>query len=101
MTREAWTANERTVNEKNEEIERRREWRREGVIEELEDEVWCAARVTYLQQIAEEAAKGEEKKTLEEMIPEAYREFHKVFSEEESELRGRIYEDSFLLTSFR
>ena len=34
----------------------RREWRREGVIEELEDEVWCAAGVTYSQQIAEEAA---------------------------------------------
>ena len=55
------------------------------MIETLEDEVWCTARVTYSQQIAEEAAKGKEKKTLEEMIPKAYREFHKVFLEEESE----------------
>ena len=62
-----------------------REWRREGVIEELEDEVWCAAGVTYSQQIAEAMNTKKEKKSFEQAVPLEYQDFHKVFSEEESE----------------
>lgn len=42
------------------------------------------ARVSQAQQMAEEAA-SKEQKTLEEMVPSAYAEYHKVFSEEEAQ----------------
>jgi hypothetical protein len=46
--------------------------------------MWCAAGYTYSQQIAEEASKGKASRTLDEIVPEHYRDFSKVFSKEES-----------------
>lgn len=65
----------------------RRQWVREGIIDTISDEVWCAAGYSHSQRIAEEAAKSQPKKatTFEEIVPEEYRSFKKVFSEEESQ----------------
>ena len=63
----------------------RRHWKREGIVEELEDEVWCATGFTYSQQIAEKEHGKKEKKSFEQTVPVEYQDFEKVFSEEESE----------------
>ena len=63
----------------------RRHWKREGVIEDLGEEVWCAAGYTYSQQIAEAVNAKKEKKNFEQAVPLEYQDFRKVFSEEESE----------------
>ena len=57
----------------------------EGVLETHQDEVYCLAGFMYTQQIAEQASKAKGKKMFEEMVPEYYRDFAKVFSEEESQ----------------
>src|SRR6202012_5430897 len=57
----------------------------EGVLDTSQDEVYCLAGFTYAQQIAEQVSKAKGKKTFEEMVPEYYRDFTKVFSEEESQ----------------
>ena len=57
----------------------------EGVLDTSQDEVYCLAGFTYAQQIAEQVSKAKGKKTFEEMVPEYYRDFAKVFSEEESQ----------------
>jgi hypothetical protein len=57
----------------------------ENVLETVHDEVYCLAGFTYSQQIAEKATAAKGKKTFEEMVPEHYRDFAKVFSEEESQ----------------
>ncbi len=57
----------------------------ENVLESVHDEVYCLAGFTYSQQIAEKATAAKGKKTFEEMVPEHYRDFAKVFSEEESQ----------------
>ena len=62
----------------------RRLWARKKITEEQSDEVWCAAGFTYSQQLAEKAQKSKPVKTFEEMVPEQYRDFSKVFSKEES-----------------
>lgn len=62
----------------------RRKWLRQGVMEEKEDEVWCAAGFTYSQRIAEKVNKAKAEKTFEEMVPKEYRGFAKVFSEQEA-----------------
>ena len=51
----------------------------------MNEEVWVAAGYTYSQQFAEAAQKQKPQKTFEEMVPEQYRQFDKVFSEHESE----------------
>lgn len=61
------------------------QWVREGLLEHHGEEVWCCAGYTYSQKIAEEANKSKVTKSFEEMVPEAYRSFSKVFSEWESE----------------
>ena len=58
---------------------------REGVLETSQDEVYCLAGFTYAQQIVEQVSKAKGKKTFEEMAPGYYRDFAKVFSEEESQ----------------
>lgn len=65
----------------------RRQWLKEGITETISDEVWCAASYSHSQRIAEEAAKAKpsKAKTFEEIVPEDYRKFKKVFSEEESQ----------------
>ena len=55
----------------------------EKVLDTSQDEVYCLAGFTYSQQIAEKAIAAKEKKTFEEMVPAQYRDFAKVFSEEE------------------
>ena len=57
----------------------------EGVLETTQDEVFCLAGFTYAQQIAEKANLAKGKRTFEEMVPPQYRDFAKVFSEEESQ----------------
>jgi hypothetical protein len=59
-------------------------WWNDGLLTSRTDEMWCAAGYTYSQQIAEEASKGKASRTLDEIVPEHYRDFSKVFSEEES-----------------
>lgn len=63
----------------------RRVWTRKGILGHTSDEVWIAAGYTYSQQLAEEAHKSKPVRTLEEMVPEEYRQYAKVFSEAESE----------------
>ncbi|KAF8824186.1 hypothetical protein HHX47_DHR8000228 [Lentinula edodes] len=62
----------------------RRAWVKAGILEEQTEEVWCAAGFTYSQQLAEEANRDKPVKTFEEMVPEQYRDFKKVFSESAS-----------------
>jgi hypothetical protein len=49
-----------------------------------QDEIFCLAGFTYSQQIAEKANWAKGIRTFEEMVPEHYRDFAKVFLEEES-----------------
>ena len=58
----------------------RRSWVRAGIMEQG-DELWMCAGYTYSQKIAEDQHKGDQAKTLEEMVPEEYRRYTKVFSE--------------------
>ena len=57
----------------------------EKVLDTSQDEVYCLASFTNSQQIAEKAIAAKGKKTFEEMVPAQYRDFAKVFSEEESQ----------------
>src|SRR5260370_8751438 len=57
----------------------------EKVLNTTKDEVYCLAGFTYSQQIVEKAIQAKGKKTFEEMVLEHYRDFTKVFSEEESQ----------------
>ena len=57
----------------------------EKVLDTSQDEVYCLAGFTYSQQIAEKAITAKGKRTFEEMVPAQYRDFAKVFSEEESQ----------------
>ena len=57
----------------------------EGLLDTAQDEVYCLAGFTYAQQIAEQVSKAKGKKTFEEMVPAYYRDFAKVFLEEESQ----------------
>ena len=63
----------------------RRKWLKQGVIQDLSEEVWIAAGFTYLQKLAEEAHKAKPERSFEEMVPEQYHKFSKVFSEAESQ----------------
>jgi hypothetical protein len=56
----------------------------EKVMDTIQDEIFCLAGFTYSQQIAEKANRAKGIRTFEEMVPEPYRDFTKVFSEEES-----------------
>src|ERR1700761_30377 len=55
------------------------------VLDTSQDKLFCLAGFTYSQQIAEKAIAAKGKKTFEEMVPPQYRDFAKVFSEEESQ----------------
>jgi hypothetical protein len=55
------------------------------VVDTMQDEVFCLAGFTYSQKITEKANIAKGKKTFEEMVPPPYRNFAKVFSEEESQ----------------
>ena len=62
----------------------RRKLLKEGILEHATEELWCNASYTYSTELAIQA-KDKQTKTMEEMIPEPYRDFSKVFSEAESE----------------
>ena len=55
------------------------------VIDSSQDKLFCLAGFTYSQQIAEKAIAAKGKRTFEEMVPRQYRDFARVFSEEESQ----------------
>ena len=57
----------------------------EQVLDTVHDKVFYLAGFIYSQQIAERATKTKRKKTFKELVPEHYRNFTKVFSEEESQ----------------
>ena len=63
----------------------RRQWQKEGKLENSSDELYLAAGFTYSQAIAEGANKVKSEKTFEELVPEHYWHYRKVFSELESE----------------
>jgi predicted aspartyl protease len=63
----------------------RRSLLHDGVIDSVQDELFCLAGFTYSQQITARATEAKGKRTFEEMVPEHYRDFAKVFSEEESQ----------------
>ena len=63
----------------------RRSWVKAGIMQNTTEEVWCAAGYTYSQQLAEQAHQNKRTRTFEEMVPEPYRDFEKVFSESASE----------------
>jgi hypothetical protein len=56
----------------------------EKVLETSQDKIFCLAGFSYSQQIAEKANKAKGIKTFKEMVPKEYRDFAKVFLEEES-----------------
>lgn len=62
-----------------------RRWWRNGVLEDPSGTLWCAAGYTYSTELAEEASKQKLKRTFEEIVPEDYRRYAKVFLETESE----------------
>ena len=63
----------------------RQKWLKQGIIRHVKEEVWIAAGYTYSQQLAEAAQKKKPQKTFEEMVPAQYRQYQRVFSEQESE----------------
>ncbi|EEB94566.1 hypothetical protein MPER_06600, partial [Moniliophthora perniciosa FA553] len=62
----------------------RRQWWKDGILENTTDELWVAAGVTYSTELAYEESKKKEKRTIEEIVPAEFHQYRKVFSEEES-----------------
>lgn len=63
----------------------RRKWWKDKVLEDTTEELWCAAGYTYSTELAQKANQDKPKRTFEEIVPEEYRQYSKVFSETESE----------------
>jgi hypothetical protein len=63
----------------------RRRWWKASVLDDPSERLWCAAGFTYSTNLAEKAGEGKRKRTFEEIVPEEYRQYAKVFSETESE----------------
>jgi hypothetical protein len=55
------------------------------VLDDPSERLWCAAGYTYSAELAEQVGKDKRKRTFEEIVPEEYRQYAKVFSEVESE----------------
>jgi hypothetical protein len=55
------------------------------VLDDLSEQLWCAAGYIYSAELAEQAGRDKRKRTFEEIVPEEYRQYAKVFSEVESE----------------
>ena len=49
-----------------------RQWIHAGYLRDHDEELWCLAGYTYSQQLAEQASKGKEVKTFEQMVPGQY-----------------------------
>ena len=56
-----------------------------GIIEDSSDELWMCAGFTLSTELAAKANESKAKRTFEEMVPEEYRKYTKVFSEVESQ----------------
>jgi hypothetical protein len=63
----------------------RRRLLKDKVVNTIQDKVFCMAGFTYSQKIAEKANIAKGKKSFEEMVPQQYCDFAKVFSEEEAQ----------------
>jgi hypothetical protein len=63
----------------------RRHWWRKGVLKDSSERLWCVAGYTYSTELAEKAKKPKDKKMFEDIVPEEYRGYAKVFSELKSE----------------
>ena len=63
----------------------RRQWWRARVLEDPSESLWCAAGYTYSTKLAEKAKKDQPKQTFEQIVPEEYRRYAKVFLEVKSE----------------
>lgn len=57
---------------------------KDGVLEHATEELWCNTLYTYSTELAAKAKGKEKERTIDEMIPESYQDFTKVFSEQES-----------------
>ena len=55
------------------------------MLEDLSNRLWCATGYTYSTELVEKAGEGKRKWTFEEIVPEEYWKYAKVFSESESE----------------
>jgi hypothetical protein len=56
-----------------------------GIFSHATNELYAFAGYTYSQKVAENSGRTKHKRTFEEIVPEHYREFSKVFSDKESE----------------
>ncbi len=63
---------------------RRKLWKRH-ILEDTTDELWCTAGYTYSTELAEKASRGKATRSFEDVVPEEYRQYSKVFSEVDSE----------------
>jgi hypothetical protein len=63
----------------------RRAWLKAGILEHATDALYAAAGYTYSQKVAEDAGRVKRERSFEEIVPEHYRHFSKVFSDAKSE----------------
>jgi hypothetical protein len=63
----------------------RREYLKAGILSHTTDELYVFAGYTYSQKVAKDSGRAKREHTFEEIVPEHYREFSKVFSDKESE----------------
>jgi hypothetical protein len=63
----------------------RRRWWKASVLEDLSEQLWCAAGFTYSTELAEKASQAKPKRSFEDIVPRAYRQYEDVFSETQSE----------------
>ena len=62
----------------------RRAWIKAGIIEDSSDELWMCAGFILSTKLAVKANEFKAKQSFEEMVPEEYCKYTKVFSESES-----------------
>ena len=65
--------------------ESRRKALKAGILEHSSDGLWIAANFMYSQRIAERELNKKPKKSFEEMVPEQYQDYAKVFAEVDSQ----------------
>jgi hypothetical protein len=60
-------------------------WWKTKVLDDPSERLWCTAGYTYSAELAEKAGEDKWKRTFEEIVPEEYHQYAKVFSEVELE----------------
>lgn len=63
----------------------RRAWIKAGILEHSTDKFWMCAGFTLSTELAPKAHETKAKRSFEEMVPEEYRKYTKVFSEAKSQ----------------